>query len=242
MTSPDASLTVQTHDGRRMPAFVARPESGAGPGMVLLQEIFGLTDYIKSRARDLARMGYVVVAPELYWRLGPNVTTDETSESGLQEAFGYFSRLDVPQAVDDAVATLEHVRAMPETHGRAGVLGFCLGGRLAYEVGVRSTPDVVVSYYGSGIADRLEDAPSLQAPVIFHFGGADEYLPPQQVEQIRQRFQERTDAEVHVYPGAGHAFDNFRAPMFHRPDAAQASWPRTVAFLERQFPPNPARA
>ena len=109
-----------------------------------MQEIFGITDYIKSRAQDLADLGYVVVVPELYWRLGPNVTTDERTEAGLQEAFGYFGKLDVPNAVDDAVAALEYARTIPETGGKAGVLGFCLGGRLAYEVGVRSKPDVVV--------------------------------------------------------------------------------------------------
>src|SRR6266849_791397 len=139
MRSTDSTLTVTTHDGGRMPAFVASPASGAGPGLVLLQEIFGITDYIKSRARDLAEQGYLVVAPELYWRIAPHVETDERTETGLQKAFEYFGKLDLAQAVEDAIATLEHVRAMPETEGRAGVLGFCLGGRLAYEVGIAAT-------------------------------------------------------------------------------------------------------
>jgi len=242
MPSTDSTLTVETHDGGEMPAFVALPASGSGPGLVLLQEIFGITDYIRSRARDLAEQGYVVVAPELYWRIGPHVATDERTEVGLQEAFGYFSKLDVPQAVDDAIATLEHVRAMPETQGRAGVLGFCLGGRLAYEVGVASTPDVVVSYYGSGIADRLDDASRLDCPVIFHFGAADPYLPPDQAERIRASFQDRPDAEIRMHADAGHAFDNFRAPIFYHQSAADEAWPQTRAFLERHFAPGvPAR-
>src|SRR5205823_4748038 len=113
---------------------------------------------LKSRARDLAALGYVAVVPELYWRLGPGITTDETSQAGLQDAFAYFGKLDVARAADDAVAAFEYTRGMQETAGKAGVLGFCLGGRLAYEVGVRSNPDVVVSYYGAGIAERLDDA------------------------------------------------------------------------------------
>lgn len=237
MATSDSRSVIRTHDGGNMPAFVAAPGSGTGPGIVLLQEIFGVTDYIKSRARDLAALGYFVVAPELYWRIGPEVTTDERTEAGLQEAFGYFGKLDVVQAVDDSVAALEHVRAMPQTGGRAAVFGFCLGGRLAYEVGVHSNPDVVVSYYGAGTADRLEDASKLQCPVIFHFGNADSYLPPEQVERIRQAFADHPSTAVHIHPGAGHAFDNFRAPMFYHQAASADSWPQTTAFLKERYSP-----
>jgi carboxymethylenebutenolidase len=219
-----------------MPAVLIRPAGGSGPGLVVLQEIFGVSEYIKQRARDLAAMGYLVLVPELYWRFGQSVTTDETSEAGPQEAFGYFSQLDIPQAADDSVAALEHLRGLPDSGGRAGVLGFCLGGRLAYLVGVQAEPDVVVSYYGSGIAERMEDAPKLTAPVLFHFGGSDPYFPMDQIEQVQQAFADRSDAEVHVQPDAGHAFDNFRAPIFHHPAASAASWPLTQAFLRRYFP------
>jgi carboxymethylenebutenolidase len=236
MTIDEHHLTVTTNDGGSMPAFVARPASGGGPGLVVLQEIFGVTPYMQGRARDLATLGYLAVVPELYWRLGPNIVTDEQTEAGLQEAFGYFGRLDFERAVDDAIATLEHVRALPETSGKAGVLGFCLGGRLAYEVGVRANPDVVVAYYGSGTADRLEDAAQLRAPVIFHFGGADPYLPPDQAQRIEAAFAGHPAAEFHSHPGAGHAFDNFRAPIFYHEGASAAAWPQTVAFLKRRYP------
>ncbi len=235
-TSSDEWTTVPTHDGATMPAFIARPAAGAGPGLVLLQEIFGITEYIQSRARDLANLGYLVLAPELYWRIGARISTDETTEAGLQEAFGYMQRLDVPTAVDDAIAALEALKAMSATSGRAGVLGFCLGGRLAYEIGVRSDPDVVVSYYGSGIADRLDAAADINCPIIFHFGGDDRFLPIDQSDRIAATFASRATAEVHVQPAAGHAFDNFRAPMFYSADAAAAAWPLTTAFLARHFP------
>jgi carboxymethylenebutenolidase len=236
MTTPDRDLMVTTHDGGSMPASVVLPSSGTGPGIVVLQEIFGVTPYLLSRAKDLANLGYVAVVPELFWRLGPRIVTDETTEAGLQEAFGHYSKLDAGKAVDDAVATLEQVRSMPETSGKAGVLGFCLGGRLAYEVGVRANPDVVVAYYGSGTADRLDDAPKLRCPVIFQFGGADSYLPQDQIDRIQAAFSAHPAAEVHTHAGAGHAFDNFRAPIFHHKQAADAAWPLTTSFLQRQFP------
>jgi carboxymethylenebutenolidase len=236
MPTPDRTIDVTTQDGGHMPAFVFLPNSGRGPGLVVLQEIFGVTEYITSRARDLANLGYVAVVPELYWRLGPHITTDETTEAGLQAAFGYMQRLDVARAVGDAVATVDHVRGMPETGGKAGVLGFCLGGRLAYEVGVAGNPDVVVSYYGSGIADRLEDASKLACPVIFHFGGADNYIPPESAERIQAALSSHPAAEFHSHSGAGHAFDNFRAPIFYHQAAADAAWPQTRQFLERAYP------
>ena len=236
MGDAEERIEVETQDGGRMPALLVRPAGGSGPGLVVLQEIFGVTAYIKQRAHDLAALGYVVLVPELYWRIGKSVTTDETSEAGLQEAFGFFGQLDVPQAVGDAAAALESLRRLPGTGGRAGVVGFCLGGRLAYEVGVRADPDVVVAYYGSGIADRLEDAPRLTAPVLFHFGGDDPYIPMDQVERVQQAFAGRPGAEVQVHAGAGHAFDNFRAAMFHHPAATEASWRQTQAFLRQHYP------
>jgi carboxymethylenebutenolidase len=237
MPGVDHEVTVPTHDGGNMPAFVALPPSGTGAGLVLLQEIFGVTDYLTGRARDLADLGYVVVVPELYWRLGPHISTDEQTEAGLQAAFGYFGQLDLALAADDAVASLEYVRGLQQTAGRAGVMGFCLGGRLAFEVGVRSNPDVVVSYYGSGIAERLDDAAKLTCPVLFHFGGADAYLPPEQAERILTAFASHPDAEAHSHPGAGHAFDNHRAPIFDYQPAAEAAWPQSRLFLERTYPP-----
>src|SRR5512132_1192077 len=129
MPPSDSSVLVPTPDGRQMPAFVARPDSGRGPGLIVLQEIFGVTDYIQQRARDLAALGYLACAPQLYWRLGADIELPENTPEGLQQAFGYMQRLDEAQAVDDAVAALEYLRALPATVGQVGVLGFCMGGR-----------------------------------------------------------------------------------------------------------------
>ena len=236
MTLSDSTEVVTTHDGGRMPAFIARPPSGDGPGVVVLQEIFGVTDYIKQRARDLAALGYVALVPQLYWRLGSDIELPENTPEGLQQAFGYMQRLDQAQAVDDAAAALEHLRALPQTSSKAGVLGFCMGGRLAFMVAAAAEPDVVVSYYGSGIASQLQDAPRVTAPIVFHFGAADPYLPVAEAEQIRAAFSHHPNTEVHIHADAGHAFDN-PSPMFHHAAAAREAWPQTAAFLKRHLPP-----
>ncbi|HEY1298755.1 MAG TPA: dienelactone hydrolase family protein [Chloroflexota bacterium] len=232
----ESTEIVTTHDGGKMPVFAVRPASGSGPGLVMLQEIFGVTDYIKQRARDLASAGYVVLVPQLYWRLGSDVRLPENTPEGLQEAFGYMQRLDEPQAVDDASAALEHLRTLPETGGKAGVFGFCLGGRLAYRVGVAAEPDAVVSYYGSGIGDLLDGAPKVTAPVVFHFGDADQFLTVEEANRIGAAFADHPGTEVHMHAGAGHAFDN-PSPMWHHHAASEEAWPQTVAFLQRHLPP-----
>src|SRR5260370_21122437 len=170
MTVSDSTEVVPTHDGGRMLAFVARPSARPGPGIVLLQEIFGVTDYLRQRARDLADAGYVVAVPQLYWRLGSDVELPEDTQEGLQQAFGYMQRLDEPQAIDDAAAALEYLRALAGSGGKAGVLGFCMGGRLAFGVAAPAHPHVVGSYYGSGLCRPPCPRPNTAAPLVFYFG------------------------------------------------------------------------
>ena len=230
----DSTEMIPTHDGGQMPAFVARPAGGRGPGVVVLQEIFGVTDYMKQRARDLASLGYVASVPQLFWRLGPDIQAAEDTPAGLQEAFGYLQRLDQRQAVDDAAAALEYLRSLPETGGKAGVIGFCMGGRLAYLLAASSDPDAAVCYYGAGIGNELDAASRISAPIAFHFGDNDQYLPLDEANRVRDTFGSRANAEIHMHAGAGHAFDN-PSPMFHHAGARAEAWPQTTDFLKRHL-------
>jgi carboxymethylenebutenolidase len=217
-----------------MAAHVVVPESGSGPGIVLLMEIFGVGPYIKKAAERLAGLGYTVLAPDLYWRIAPGAAPAH-DEDGLREAFGLVQRLDVPTAVADAVDALAYLRSMPETRGRAGVLGFCLGGTLAYLVAANGDPDVAVAYYGSGIHDALAQGETITCPLLLHYGGRDEYIPGDKIALVREAFADREGVELHVHD-AGHAFDNSEAPMFHDPAASAAAWEQTAAFLKRTLP------
>ncbi len=228
--------TITGHDGHRLPGWLVLPDAGSGPGMVVCQEIFGISDYIKGVCERLAGLGFVALAPELYSRLGPGLVFDERDRSNLQPALETGQKLDFAQAADDAVAALEHLRRLPEVRdGRAGVIGFCLGGGLAYMVAAASDPEVAVCYYGSAIPGNLDKAGDVTCPALFHFGEEDAYIPAEARDGVETAFAGR-DAEFHLHGGAGHAFDNRNSPIFSRPHAAAAAWEQTADFLRRKFP------
>ena len=221
------TIDIQTPDGT-MPAHLWHPASGSGPALVVFQEIFGVTDYIEQRCVDLADLGYVVCAPEIYWRLGR--IRIEDGPDALREAMGAVGQLDWAAAVRDGVATLEHVRGLIEVTGPVGLLGFCFGGGLAFNVAAEDAPDALVSYYGSALPQLLDRADEVRVPSLHHFGLADAFIPVETVDQIRAAVTRSPRTRFETYPGAGHAFDN-PAPMFHHPEASRAAWGVTTRFL-----------
>jgi carboxymethylenebutenolidase len=214
-----------------MGAYLTLPDALEGPGLVVLMEIFGVGSYIKRATERLAELGYVAMAPDLYRRIAPGLELDH-DEDGLKRALETVQRLDQLGAVEDSVAALAALRERPEVEGHeVGVLGFCLGGTLAYEVAATADPAVAVCYYGSGIPDSLDRADRISCPVLLHFGGQDQYIPLEAAERVREFARGRDGWECHIYPDAGHAFDNHDAPMFFRPEPATRAWRITQDFL-----------
>jgi carboxymethylenebutenolidase len=211
------------------------PESGTGPGLLLIQEIFGISDYIQAVAEDLAALGYVVGAPDLFWRLEPGYVASH-DQDGLTRSLEISSRFDVEQGVADAAAALDHLAALPEVAGGLGIIGFCLGGTVAYFLAAQSNPDVVVSFYGSGVPDNTGALDQIASPLLFHFGGSDPYIPRDQVARVEAASAGKSNVEIHVEEDAGHAFHNRKSPMFHNPEPAARAWQRTEEFLRRHLP------
>jgi len=218
-------------------AFVSTPDSGSGPGILLLHEIFGIAEFARAKARDLAEAGFVVLVPDLFWRIQPGFLapdTDEGVQQGMAMANRFFAEVAPEQTRSDLSAALHHLRAMPEVSGRkVGTLGYCLGGTLAFALAVAADPDALVSYYGSGVAGMLGEADSVRCPALFHFGGSDPFIAGKDVAEVSNRFADRPDAEVVVHEGGGHAFENTFHPMFSNPEATAESWPQTLRFLAR---------
>ncbi len=226
--------SVRTPDGS-FDLTVWIPDSRSGPGLLLIQEIYGVSSYIRAVAEDLAGLGYVVAAPDLFWRLKPGHQAAHDQE-GLTESLALASRFDMETGVADAVAALGHLAAMREVDGGTGIIGFCFGGTVAYLAAARTEPMVVVSYYGSAVPDHLDLLDDISGPLQFQFGGSDAYIPRDQVRRVEEAVAARPNVEINVEEEAGHAFHNRMADMFHQPEPARRAWRRTEEFLRRHLP------
>jgi carboxymethylenebutenolidase len=236
--SPHQTVSVGV-DGGELPADLHLPDGGRGPGIVLLQEIFGVTEYVTARARDLAGLGYVVLVPHLYWRLGDPVVSE--AQEGLPEAMALLQRLDWDTAVADASAALAALRGRPEVDGPVAVVGFCFGGGRGFAVAAATAtggagPDALVSYYGSAMPNLLGLAPAVACPSLHHFGLDDAYIPQETVREIESRITaDGGDVTFLTYAGAGHAFDN-PSPVFHDAAASAQAWVATSQWLAERLP------
>jgi carboxymethylenebutenolidase len=231
MSDRTETVTIEDQD---MGMEVWLPAGGRGPGLLLIQEIFGVGPYIRAVAERLAGEGYVVGAPDVFWRFAPGWAADH-DEAGLSASMAQVANLDPQQAVADCVAALEQLAELPEVDGRPGVLGFCLGGTLAFGVAVADAPAVCVSYYGSGVADMIGALERVDCPVQFHFGRTDPYIPFEGVEAVAAAIGDKPHLVLNVEE-AGHAFDNHESEMFFDEAAAKAAWAKTMAFLTEHLP------
>jgi len=229
------TITVRAKDGGSFKAYLATPEQGSGPGIVLLQEIFGINAYIRGVADYYAEEGYVVLAPDLFWRIEPGIELGFTG-ADREKAFALYGKFDVERSIEDIASTVTALRALPECKGKVGALGFCLGGLLAYLAAARAGVDCAVSYYGVGIEKRLEEAPKVKGPMVFHMGALDKFTPPEVIESIRGAFKGRRDIEIYAYPGADHAFARKGGDHYDKP-AAMMAHTRSIALFRKVLGP-----
>lgn len=233
------TISIPAADGSgSFDAHLALPPSGSGPGLLILQEIFGVNSYIRSVCARVAEMGYVALAPDMFWRQEPGFTVEPAEgDAGMGRAFEKMGGFDWEAGSADLGTALAHLAAHDACRGSVGVMGFCFGGTLTFHAAADHDPACAVSYYGSGVADALDaKAADVSCPTLFHFGDEDAFLPNEQVDAIRSRFDEADHVRVVVQSGAGHAFDNDQNPAFSNPAAAAAAWAETTAFLATHLP------
>ena len=220
-------IPVTAKDGGKFEAYLT---GNSGPSIVLLQEIFGINPHIRSVADLIAAEGYRVIAPDLFWRMEPRVELGFDQED-MQKAFGFFGRFDAQQGIADAGAALDQVRGNEKT----GAIGFCLGGMLAYLFALHQKPTCSVAYYPVGMANLLDQAPNLSVPLLIHFGETDEYADAGVRDNVANALTNKSGVEIHVYEGAGHAFNNEARASGYVPEAASLAWQRTTAFFAKHL-------
>ena len=186
-----ATISIAAADDSTFKGYLSIPASGSGPGLILLHEIFGLNQHIRDRADTYAEEGYVVLAPDLFWRIKPGVELGY-SEEDFKTALTYRDRFDVEQAILDSRDALWALRANRACTGKVGAIGFCLGGLLAYLAAARLPVDAAAAYYGVGIDRHLGEAKSIQCPIALHFGSEDESVAAARARQSSRRTLETT--------------------------------------------------
>jgi len=228
-------VTIASHDGQSFGAYLAVPAAGHGPGLVLCQEIFGINDFMRRTAQALAEEGYVVLAPDLFWRQQPGIQLTD-GPADMPRAFELYQRFDVDLGIKDIASTLAALRALPEQQGGAGVLGYCLGGKLAYLAACRTDADVAIGYYGVGIEDSLDEAVNLRGRLVLHIAEQDGFCPPPARQRILEALGGKPGVELYVYPGMDHAFARTGGAHYDKPSALMAHQ-RSMAALQRVIGP-----
>jgi carboxymethylenebutenolidase len=231
MASPVKSewTSVAVPGGAFFDAYLARPPAGNGPGLVLFQEIFGVNEHIRALAEQYALDGFVVLAPDIFWRSQRRV---ELGYEGAdrQRGIELATQLKGAELGLDMVAAVTALRSRPEVNGgMVGAIGYCMGGRLAFLSAATAGVDAAVAYYGGGIHDQLDKAAGIKCPVLFHYAEHDDHISAASVDKVRTAMHGKS-ADVHVYPGAMHGFNCWARASYHAPSAALAHG-RSLQFL-----------
>jgi len=212
-----------------MPAFVARPDGGPRPAVLVIQEAFGLNAHIKDVTQRIAAEGYVALAPDLYWRggKGRSVAYDD-----LAEAIRIMQTLKDGEIVTDVGNAIAYLEKQPTVRAdRIGITGFCMGGRVSYLVACELADKIKAAapFYGGGIP--VDRTAKLKAPVLAFFGEKDAFIPLEFVEQLRREAAaQKKLVEIVVYPGADHGFFCNERASYNAKAAADA-WQRLKTFF-----------
>jgi carboxymethylenebutenolidase len=201
-----------------MSAYLSLPSGPPKGAVIVVQEVFGVTQAIRDIANDIGAKGYIALAPDIFWRIEPGVELGDGLDPLLrQKALDLLSRFDVELGVDDLASAAGYLKTRFEMD-RVGIVGFCIGGRMAALTAAVGAVDYASSFYGVGLENYLDRLRNTDVPVQFHFGGNDQHISRDAIEAVTGALNERADrrATVHVYPEAGHAFFNRRRPdMFN---------------------------
>ena len=206
-----SSIDICATDGSgRFAAYVVEPKAvpgGAKPGVVvLIQEIFGVNQAMRDTAAWVADMGFIAICPDLFWRIEPGIDITDKTEAEWQKAFDLFNKFDQAKGIEDLKATLAAARALAGANGKAGTMGYCLGGRLAFMMAEQSDADVNVSYYGVGLDGLLGDLAKVTQPLLVHIADKDEFFPAEGRAKVVAAVKGNPRIGCSVYPNADHAF------------------------------------
>jgi len=211
--------------------YLAVPEGRkSAPGIVVIQEIFGVNAHMKDVTERFAHNGYVALAPDIFWRTEPGLELGYTPDD-IARGREIKGGLDTDALVEDIKGAFATLRARPECQGRkVGITGYCFGGFVAYLAACRLDPDASSAFYGGGIGASLDEAGGISTPIQFHFGAVDPGIPMSEIDQIKAKVAGKSDAEVFVYDDADHGFHCDHRGSYQQ-KAAHTAYARTLSLF-----------
>ena len=226
-----ATVEIGTLDGEgSFNAWLAEPEGTPKGAIVVIQEIFGVNEGIRRKTDHMASLGYVGIAPDLFWRLERGVELDPDVPEEFQQALGLMQRFDQDKGIADIEAAIREARRRLPEGGRVGAVGYCLGGRLAFMTSSRTDIDASVAYYGVGLEGLLGEKHAIARPLMLHIAGADHFVTPDKQALIHEGLDDHPKVTLHDYPAVDHGFASDSGKR--RDDAAAGlADSRTEAFF-----------
>jgi carboxymethylenebutenolidase len=225
-------ITIKAHDGGEFTGYLATPASGSGPGLVVIQEIFGVNDVMRALTDRFAAHGFAALCPDLFWRQEPGIRITDRTEAEWARAFELFQGFDLDLGVKDIASTIETLRSRAECSGTVGTVGYCLGGRLAFLASTRTEADASVGYYGVYLHEHLDEP--IKSPLMLHIAREDEFVPKEAQDQVIAALKDNAKVTIHVYEGEGHAFVRTGGKHYSE-KAARLADERTLAFLNENL-------
>ncbi len=224
-------ITVTNDAGETFDAYVSLPPTGKGPGLLLIQEIFGVNEHIRAVADQYAADGYCVIAPDIFWRDEKRLDLNY-DQAGFEKGLALLGKMNIDQIAQDLKASVATIRKHKACTGKVGSVGFCMGGLLSFVAAAEAGVDTAVCYYGGGIHQQLSRAKKIKCPVLFHFAEKDGYISADAVAAVRKAMAGRDNVRVVVHPGVDHGFNCWRRPSWDQVTAARARGQSLVHLSE----------
>ncbi len=214
-------------------AYTSQPVSQPKAAIIVIQEIFGVNEGIRAKCDEWAQLGYLAIAPDLFWRIRPGIELDADAPAELQEAFGHFGTFDQQLGIEDIEATIHEARKMVGG-GKVGAVGYCLGGRLAFMTAARTDINASVGYYGVGLDGLLGESHAIAHPHMQHIAQADGFVSPEEQARVHAGLDNHAKVTLFDYPGLDHGF---AAQMGSRrnEEGARLADGRTEAFFAQHL-------
>ena len=228
-----AEVTIKGRDGS-FKAYVGVPKTTPAPGIVVAQEIFGVNQVMRDTCDWLAGQGFVAVCPDLFWRIEPGIDITDKTKEEWDRAFELFGLFDVDKGIADLKETLAQLRGHKACSGKAGSVGYCLGGKLAYLMATRSDSNCNVGYYGVGLGDLLGEAGKIEKPLLLHIAEKDRFSSPEEIAKVREGLKGNRQVTIELYKGQDHAFARSGGEHYDKQAADQANQ-RTAEFFKKNL-------